>query len=218
MSRNLLELLADPVRLSIVRQIASRQPATLEEIAAGASVHDNTVRSHLAQLEESGAVMREHAQTHRPGRPQVLYRLREDWRLPSSDMRGLVELLAALVLRMEPSPDQLQDLGRQWGGYLAGRPGPEVLERLPRQLERLGFDAHLEGDDLRLSACPCPLAAPEHPEFVCQLVNAVVAGLAGAAAGGLRVTSSVHDPNQRRCTIKLGDRRRGGSPLPIRAT
>src|SRR5207249_435912 len=117
MSRNLLDLLADRVRLSIVRALAAREPATLEELGAAANVHENTVRAHLAELEGSGVVMREHAQTRRPGRPQVLYRFREGWQLPSSDMRGLAELLAAFVVRLDPSPDELDDLGRQWGRY-----------------------------------------------------------------------------------------------------
>jgi predicted ArsR family transcriptional regulator len=211
MSTKLLDLLSDPARLAIVRALAERQPAALEEIAAGADVHDNTARAHIAELEESGAVKREHVRTGRPGRPQVVYRLSEAWQLPSSDMRGLAELLAALALRLAPAPGQLNDFGRQWGRYLAGRPGSENLDSLPLELERLGFDSKLEGAELRLTGCPCPLIAPESPALVCALITAVVDGLAEAATGQVRVASSAHDPARRRCTIALSARRRRGS-------
>jgi predicted ArsR family transcriptional regulator len=216
-STNLLELIADPVRLAIVRALASGEAASLEEIASRASVHDNTVRAHIAELEESGAVAREHRQTGRAGRPQVLYRLREEWVLPSSDMRGLAELLAALALRLDPSRDQLEELGRQWGRYLAGRPGPEDLDSLPHELERLGFDARLMGLELQVRGCPCPLLAPQNPALICALMNAVVDGLAEATTGRLRVVSSAHDVGRRRCTIALGDRRSRGAGSRARA-
>jgi predicted ArsR family transcriptional regulator len=207
-STNLLDAISDPVRLAIVRALAARQPASLEEVASAADVHENTVRAHIAHLERSGAVTREHLQTRRPGRPQVLYRLREGWRVPSSDMGGLAELLAALALRLDPSPDDLDGLGRQWGRYLAGRPGPQELGSLPLELERLGFDARLKGRELQLSGCPCPLVAPHDPAFVCALMRAVVDGLVDARTGRLRVTSGAHDPARRRCTVKLGEGRR----------
>ena len=211
MSTNLLDLVSDPVRLAIVRTLAARQPASLEDVASDANVHDNTVRAHIADLEASGAVAREHLQTRRPGRPQVLYRLREGWQLPSSDMRGLAELLAALAIRLDPSPHEVDGLGRQWGRYLAGRPGAEGLDSLPLELERLGFDSRLEGTELRLSGCPCPLVAPQNPALVCALMTAVIDGLAEARGGLLQVTSSSHDPARRHCEVKLAARRRRGS-------
>jgi predicted ArsR family transcriptional regulator len=207
---NLLDLLGDPVRVSILRALAAGEPVTLDEVAARAGVHANTVRAHIGELEGRGAVVREHAQTGRAGRPQVLYRLRESWRLPSSDMGGLAELLAALALRLEPSKSELNELGRQWGRYLAGRPGQEELASLPLELERLGFDSHLEGDELRVSGCPCPLVAPGRPALVCGLMKAVVDGFAEAATGRHLVASSTHDPARRRCTVRLGERRHRG--------
>jgi predicted ArsR family transcriptional regulator len=218
MSTNLLDLLADPVRVAIVRALADRQPASLEEIASAAKVHHNTARAHIAELEERGAVSRRHGQTGRPGRPQVLYRLHDEWVLPSSDMRGLAELLAALALRLHPSADELDDLGRQWGRYLAGRPGADDLDSLPRELERFGFDTRLEATELHVGGCPCPIVAPHDPAVICTMMKAVVDGLAEATTERLRVISSAHDPDRRSCTITLGERRPRGARTRTRTT
>jgi predicted ArsR family transcriptional regulator len=200
---NLLELISEPVRLAIVRQLSSTGSAPLSELAERAGVHLNTVRSHMSELEAAGVVERGHAPSDGPGRPQVRYRLRAGWELPSSDMRGLGELLAALAVSLDPSAEKIEALGRHWGRFLSGRPGGDPVASLPRLLERLGFDAELDGSELRLRSCPCPLISPEHPELICRLAGAAIDGIAEADAGGRRVSSSEHDPVCRRCTLHL---------------
>jgi predicted ArsR family transcriptional regulator len=218
MPPSLLDLIADPVRLAIVRQLAAAGRAPLAEIADRADVHVNTVRSHMTELEAAGLVEREHATPEGPGRPQVCYRLSAEWQLPSTDMRGLTELLASLAIRLEPTVEDIQELGRQWGRYLSGRPGDDPLEALPRLLERLGFDAEVHGCEVRLSSCPCPLVSPDHPELICRLAGATIEGIAAASPRRWRVSSTEHDPDRRRCTIHLAERprRRGASALPTK--
>jgi hypothetical protein len=126
-------------------------------------------------------------------------------------MRSLAELLAALALRLEPSTRELSEVGRQWGNYLAGRPGEKDIDSLPLELERLGFDARLQGMKLEMSGCPCPLVAPQNPELVCALMKAVVDGIAEATTERLRVASSVHDPARRHCAIALYEQHPRGS-------
>ena len=46
-----LDAVADPVRLRIVRHLADGGSATLAELADVAGVHPNTIRSHVAALE-----------------------------------------------------------------------------------------------------------------------------------------------------------------------
>ena len=155
MAQNLFELIADPVRLAIVRQLSRDRSVPLTQIADGAGVHANTVRSHISELESAGVVERESV-ARGPGRPPLRYRLGAGWRLPSDDMRGLSELLAALVLSLDPDSEDIRQLGGQWGRFLSGRPGGDAVAGLPRMLERLGFDAEIDGCEIRLTSCPCP--------------------------------------------------------------
>src|SRR3954468_24930635 len=192
-----------PVRRLIVER-ASQGPATLPELAAAAGVHLNTAPPRGAALGAAGALTAEAAPPSGRGRPPLRYRLADDFTLPTTDFRGLAELLAAAVARSDQSPEELHRLGEDWGRYLAGRPGTQGLERaLPAALERLGFDARLHGDELALSACPCRLVSPGQPELVCSLAIAVVEGVLAGVGSDLRVTSSEHDPELRRCSAVL---------------
>jgi predicted ArsR family transcriptional regulator len=211
MALSLFELVADPVRLAIIRELSGSASIPLAEIAEHAGLHANTVRTHMGELEASGAVEREHGTSDGPGRPQVRYRLRAGWRLPSSDHHGLSELLAAMIVRLDPSVETIQELGRHWGRYLSGRPGGDPVKSLPRLLERIGFDAEVEGLEIRLRSCPCPLISPEHPELICALAGAAIDGIAETSPRRLRVSSSTHDPQRRACTIRLAPRSVRGS-------
>ncbi len=203
MALSLFELVADPVRLAIIRGLSGGASVPLVQIAEHAGLHANTVRTHMGELESSGAVEREHAASEGPGRPQVRYRLRPGWRLPSSDLDGLSELLAAMIIRLDPSVETIQELGRQWGRYLTGRPGGDPVESLPRLLERMGFDAEVEGLEVRLRSCPCAVISPEHPELICRLAAAAIDGIAETSPRRLRVGSASQDPVRQTCTIRL---------------
>jgi predicted ArsR family transcriptional regulator len=152
-----------PVRRLIVER-AMEGPATLPELADAAGIHLNTARAHVVALEEAGVLCAAPGEPVGRGRPPHRYRLADDFTLPTTDFRGLAELLAAAVARSGQSPVELRRLGQDWGRYLAGRPGAQALESvLPAALERLGFAARIEGDELILSSCPCPLVSPDDP-------------------------------------------------------
>jgi predicted ArsR family transcriptional regulator len=199
-----LELVADPIRLSILRTLADRESAGLEEIADRAGVHPNTARPHLAELERAGAVERVAVAGPGRGRPRSAYRLAGGWRVPGGAPDGLAELLAALVRRLDPSDAEVEDLGREWGAYLSGRPGARRgLGGVVGIVERLGFDVELRGSDIRLRGCPCPLISPDAPELVCRLVQAVADGAARSFAGR-PIVAARHDPGRRSCVLELG--------------
>ena len=168
-------------------------------------MHVNTVRSHMGELELAGVVERESASPDGPGRPQVRYRLCSGWRLPSDDMRGLSELLAALVTRLEPARAEIEQFGSEWGRFLSGRPGGDALAGLPRALERLGFDADVDVDDrtIHLRSCPCMLVSPEHPELICALATAAIEGILELSHRRLEISGAEHDPLLRSCKIHL---------------
>jgi predicted ArsR family transcriptional regulator len=193
-----------PVRRLIVER-AARGPATLPELADAAGVHLNTARTHVAALEQTGALRAEAAPPSGRGRPPLRYRLADDFTLPTADFRGLAELLATAVVRSDQSPEELHRVGEDWGRHHANRSGTaQELERvLPAALERLGFDAQLDCQELVLSACPCRLVSPDQPQLVCNLAMAVVEGVLAGAGSPLHVTSRSHDPERRRCAAVL---------------
>lgn len=199
-----LELVADPVRLRLLRHLSERDSCSLAEAAEAAGVHVNTARPHVTALVEAGALVRETAATAGPGRPAVRYRLPEGWTAPTVDFRGLAELLAAALVRSRQAPEELRDLGLGWGRYLLGRPGMhEVGRELPLALERLGFQAEVTDGELRLSGCPCPLVSPDQPELVCELAAAVADGVLAGAGSQARLTARRHDPRRRSCKAAL---------------
>lgn len=199
-----LEALSNPVRLRVVRHLEGGGEASLDELAAAAGVHVNTVRAHVGPLEADGAIERVSAEPAGRGRPQVRYRLAADWTLPSSDFRGLAEVLAAALARAGAGADEIRTVGLEWGRYLLGRPGHHDVEReLPLALERLGFAARVDGRTLYLSGCPCPLILPDHPELICELAVAVADGVLAGAGSKLRAGRREHDPSRRSCCAQL---------------
>lgn len=209
-----LDAIADPARLRMVRHLAEHGPANLATLAGAAGVHVNTARPDLVALVEAGTVQRETSAPVGRGRPSVHYRLADGWSPPTTDFRGLAELLAAVVLRAGQDEEAIRALGAEWGRFLLGRPGaPHVERELPAALERLGFEAEVSGQELRLSACPCPLVLPDRPELICELTIAVAEGLLAGSGSGLRVGRRHHDPARRSCAARL---RRGSPKAAVR--
>lgn len=199
-----LDAVADPIRLRIVRHLAETRAATLPALAHAAGVHLNTARPHVQALEEAGVLTRESRAPHGRGRPAVDYMLAPGWTPPTTDFLGLAELLAAALLRLDADREELRALGLEWGRWLMGRPGAHDMgEELPLALDRLGFNARLDGDVLELSACPCSLVLPDRPELLCELAASVVDGVLAGSGSGLRVSRRAHHPDVRRCSLGL---------------
>ena len=199
-----LEALAHPTRLSIVRHLSEQGSASLGELAAAAGVHLNTARPNVVELERAGVLVREHAQSSGRGRPAVRYRLTEGFRPPMADYRGLAEVLAAALLRAGQGLREMRAVGLEWGRYLLGRPGAhDVGRELPRALERLGFQVRLTSSTLHLSACPCAAVVPDRPQLICELAMSVADGVLAGAGGKLRIGDRQHDPVRRLCIARL---------------
>jgi predicted ArsR family transcriptional regulator len=199
-----LDAVADPVRLRIVRHLAEGGSATLAELADVAGVHLNTIRAHVAALESAEVLQSAQKAASGPGRPAVEYRLVDGWGLSSTDFLELAGLLAAALVRNGPNADDLRATGAEWGRYLVGRPGRrDIATEMPRALERLGFHADVDGDVVRISGCPCAVVAPDHPEVVCALATGLVEGILSASGSDLRVAEHDKHPERRRCTLRL---------------
>jgi predicted ArsR family transcriptional regulator len=199
-----LDAVADPVRLRIVRHLAGGGSATLVELADVAGVHLNTIRGHVAALEAADVLVSAPRPASGPGRPAAEYRLVADWGLSSTDFVELAGLLASALVRTAPADADLRATGADWGRYMAGRPGRrDIADELPRVLERLGFHAAVEGDVVRISGCPCAVVSPDHPEIVCALATGLIEGVLAVSGDGLRVSEHDNDPAGRRCTVRL---------------
>ena len=208
----MLEAVADPVRLRIIRRLSDGRTASLADLADAAGVHVNTVRPRVAELEDAAVIERVTGAPSGRGRPSIGYRLAAGWSVPTSDFRGLAQLLAALALRAQARGRDLRAVGAEWGRSLQGRPGGHDIQAdLPQALERLGFDARVEGSTLRLESCPCRLVLPDHPELVCELAAAVTQGALDGGGSGLTVAEREHDVERRSCTITLVGGRRPGA-------
>ena len=199
-----LDAVADPVRLRIVRHLADGGSATLAELADVAGVHLNTIRAHVAALERADVLRSEQKAAAGPGRPATEYRLVDGWGLSSTDFLELAGLLAAALVRNAPDAEALRATGAEWGRYLVGRPGRrDVATELPRALERLGFHAVVSGETVRISGCPCAVVSPDHPEIVCALATGLVEGILAACGSPLRVAEHDNHPERRHCTVQL---------------
>jgi predicted ArsR family transcriptional regulator len=199
-----LDAVADPVRLRIVRHLADWGSATLAELADAAGVHLNTIRSHVAALEEADVLASAQKAASGPGRPAVEYSLVDGWGLSSTDFLELAGLLAAALVRNSPDREALRATGADWGRYLVGRPGRrDVAVEVPRALERFGFQAAITGDRVEVSGCPCAVVSPDHPEVICALATGLIEGILAASGSGLQVSEHDNDPDRRRCTLRL---------------
>ena len=199
-----LDAVADPVRLRIVRHLAGHGSGTLSELAEAAGVHVNTIRGHVAALEDAAVLESEQQAASGPGRPAIEYRLVDGWGLSSTDFLELAGLLAAALARNHPDRDTLRETGADWGRYIVGRPGRrDIAAELPRALERLGFQATVDDRVLRISGCPCAVVSPDHPEVVCGLTTGLVEGVLAASGSALQVGEHDAHPEDRRCTLRL---------------
>jgi predicted ArsR family transcriptional regulator len=156
-------------------RLEERGRASLPELAEAAGVHPNTRRAHVLELESAGLLVSERrALPSSRGRPGTDYRLSDLWERTSANFLGVAELLAVALDRASLAADQLRAVGSEWGRYLLGRPGShDVGAELPRVLRELGYQAHVEEDQLELASFPCPTVAPGRPELMCQLAEGV---------------------------------------------
>ena len=199
-----LEAVADPVRLHLARRLAEHGSGSLAELAKAADVHPNTARVHLAALQQAGVVSSHSERLPGRGRPRTTYRLVPGWtrreRLPRAGRVDVGGRPASGV-----SERELRELGAEWGRYLLGRPEARDPEyRAPGESSR-SWVSRLRSTrgELRLSGCPCPIVAPDHPELVCGLADAVVEGVLAGTGSRLRLAGIRHDPERRVCRGSL---------------
>jgi predicted ArsR family transcriptional regulator len=200
----MLESIADPIRLRVVRYLDEHGAGSLTELADAAGVHVNTIRPHLQELETDHVVGTRQRQASGPGRRVIEYFLVEPLTAGDTDVLAMAELLAAALARAGVDEEQLRRVGADWGRYLSGRPGAQdPVSRLPHVLGRFGYRTEADAQGVHLERCLCPLVSPDAPLNICMLVEGVIEGVLAAGGSDLRIGSSDHDPNARSCRMRL---------------
>jgi predicted ArsR family transcriptional regulator len=200
----MLESIADPTRLRIVRHLDERGGASLSEIAEAVGVHVNTARPHVQALEADRVLHSRQRQAQGPGRRVIEYFLAEPLTGNEADVMAMAELLAAALARAQVDEVQLRRIGADWGRYLSGRPGGDPIARLPEVLARFGYRAQADDRSVALERCLCPLVSPDAPLNICVLIEGVVQGTLAAAGSDLLIDAREHDPDARSCRLGLG--------------
>jgi predicted ArsR family transcriptional regulator len=200
----MLESIADPIRLRVVRHVDEHGAASVTELADIVGVHVNTVRPHVQAMESDGILQSRQREAQGPGRRVIEYFLREPLSVAESDLMAMAELLAAALARAQVDSEQLRRIGSDWGRYLSGRPGEQdPAKHLPAVLSRFGYKTTVEAEQVRLERCLCPFVSPDAPLNICALIEGVVEGALAATGSDLRVVAREHHPDARSCRLRL---------------
>jgi predicted ArsR family transcriptional regulator len=179
--------LSSQVRTRLLEHLRREPDLDAAALADRLELHVNTVRTHLAVLEEAGLVRTTVERRDRPGRPKVLYRATEvaSGPVPLADDRGYRFLAGILASYLDATSKDTEAAaeraGAAWGRFVVDRPPPftelaaeDGIERLVGMLRQFGFDPALEEDGpdgtrVLLRRCPFLDVAREHQEVVCSV-------------------------------------------------
>lgn len=196
------QVLASISRTAVLELLRSRNRAFgVLEVAEHVGLHQNTVRSHLDLLVDSGYAVRRSEAPNGPGRPRVVY---EATAAPDGDRnyKLLAEVLAQhLVATSERPGEAAVNAGRIWasstGHQRMGGDGSRTAAATPvsdeaaiaavlRMLGDSGFAPELSADrtSINLHRCPFHELAEAHPDVVCGAHLGIIQG-ALADLGGM---------------------------------
>jgi predicted ArsR family transcriptional regulator len=210
--------LASPTREHLLELLRSTaEQLDVQELALEVGLHPNTVRSHLAILENAGLIVSSRVPSSGPGRPRHVYRAtghREARRDGSEGYRLLATVLADRLRSAGPSAsDAVEDAATDWGTQMVDAAdgeltADEAAARLVQLLARLGFGSHLDGklaDGAVLHVIDCPFSevARTHPEVACAVHRGLTRGLLRALGDSVELLHMVADPDTRRCRATL---------------
>ena len=226
------QVLASTSRMAVLELLRSRgQALGVAEVARHVGLHQNTVRSHLDLLVESGYALRRRAAPHGPGRPRVVY---EATTAPAGERsyQLLAEVLAQHLLATSERPGEAAaEAGRTWAGLTdltdrrqpgAGHPTAgaapageaAAMTTVVRLLGDIGFAPELSPDRMAISLHRCPFRelAERHPDVVCGAHLGMIQGALAELGAPVSATGLLPFVQPDLCIITLG--RPGAVPRP----
>lgn len=199
------KVLSSISRMAVLELLRSRaEPLGVVEVAGHVGLHQNTVRSHLDLLVESGYVVRRSEPPNGPGRPRVVY---EATAAPEGDnYRLLAEVLAQHIVATSERPGEAAvKAGRRWAGSNAAaqRDGEDdrettgsavsaeaAVSTIVRMLGDSGFAPELSSDGMSLNLHRCPFRelAVTHQDVVCGAHLGIIQGTLDELGGLVSAT------------------------------
>lgn len=177
--------LASPVRARLLASLrAAAEPQDARALAAVVGLHLNTVRAHLAVLEDAGLVASQPELRDRPGRPRLVYRAtgEADPTDETPGYRFLATVLAGYLSSAVPdAAGAAVRAGTEWGHHLVDRRAPfqttedeAAVRQLVGILDDLGFAPEVDAREtgaprVLLRRCPFLDVAKDHQDVVCSL-------------------------------------------------
>jgi predicted ArsR family transcriptional regulator len=205
-------------RTAVLELLRSRsEPLGVVEVAEHVGLHQNTVRSHLDLLVDSGYAIRHTEAPSGPGRPRVVYAATA---APEGDRnyKLLAEVLAQHIVATSERPGEAAvNAGRAWAGLNAGsnagsNAGPNAREQHDREGARTqatspvsaevavdvvvrmlgdsGFAPELsaDGTSVNLHRCPFRELAVTHQDVVCGAHLGIIQGALDELGGMVSAT------------------------------
>jgi len=139
--------LGSPSRVRLLEVLREQDgPLDARELSERTALHPNTVRSHLARLEEAGLVRSEAEQSGRRGRPRIVFSAAPAAAAEEEGYRIVADALADALLRRKPQA--------------------EPVEKVVGLLDELGFAPQLEDEagGRRILMRRCPLLHEGGPD------------------------------------------------------
>jgi predicted ArsR family transcriptional regulator len=214
--------LASPTRSRLLAELrAAGRPMSAQELGAVTDLHANTVRTHLAILENARLVVASREGGGRRGRPRHLFAATDARPADDEAYRALAAVLAERLgqdraATWEPGAPGARDteaaveeaaiswVQRRFPQAVHACEETPGLERVLHALEELGFGSRVRGDlgrgavEVVVEDCPFTEIVRTHPEVACGFHRGVVRGLVHAA-GDLEVVHITENRDADRC-------------------
>jgi predicted ArsR family transcriptional regulator len=211
-SQEIRAALAQPARARLYRALAeSERGLTADELSRVSGLHPNTVRWHVARLQDAGLVEREARNDARPGRPPVVFRARP-LADEAAEFRLLAGALTGALTALPDGADRAEQAGFELGHALMSEPADaaQSVQRIHALLERQGFKPKRDRGEIEMRRCPfldLVLVDAAHAAVVCGLHRGIVAG--GLEGMGSPLDLETFEPfaTPTSCLVRLAPRR-----------
>jgi predicted ArsR family transcriptional regulator len=177
--------LGDKRRVRIMAELREhRSGLDARELAGRLELHPNTIRWHLAVLADAGMVDSHPGERTTPGRPRVVFTIREGGGEEEGESyRLLAAIVTGALAQVEGGGKRAEEAGRAWGRYLVERPPPltpadddAALRQIVDLLEEHGFRPETAPAEIRMHRCPFRDLAETTPSVVCGVHLGLISG------------------------------------------